>query len=408
MRPPPGGGAPAQVLLPGERVLQAWYDHLHAHPELSGQEVRTARWTAQVLAGAGLSVRTGVGGHGVVATLRRGGGPTVVLRAELDALPVRPASAPPGDGYAVPVSHACGHDVHLTAVLGAAAALARAPTWRGTLGVVLQPAEETGTGARAMLADGLADLLPDVSQVLALHTSALPTGVVTFRPGVMTRAGVDLEVVFEGEGGHAAFAGGRGGPLDAAVAWAHGLRGGLAPGVDATIGSLRAGHCANVIADRAVVMVSLRADLLETCRDQVRSIRTRLHGAAGERGWSARVRVRGEFAPAVNGPAAGASVFEALRAAGEEVYLLREPSRACDDVGTLAEGLGAELGYWFVGANAPERFDDEDMARVARGEQPQRVPGNHAPGFSPDRRVLSVAARQLVLAAQRGLGAAGR
>src|SRR5699024_1851644 len=112
-----------------------------------------------------------------VATVRRGSGPTVALRAELDALPVRSSSDTPTDGYAVPVSHACGHDVHMTAVLGAAAALARAPTWRGTLAVILQPAEETGTGARAMLADGLAGLLPHVSQVLALHTSALPTGI---------------------------------------------------------------------------------------------------------------------------------------------------------------------------------------------------------------------------------------
>lgn len=404
MRPPPGGGAPARVLLPGEKVLRAWYDHLHAHPELSGQEVRTSRWAAQVLADMGLTVRTGVGGHGVVATVRRGSGPTVVLRAELDALPVRSATDATGDGYAVPAAHTCGHDVHMTAVLGAAAALARTPmSWRGALAVVLQPAEETGTGARAMLADGLAGLLPDVSQVLALHTSALPTGIVTFRPGVMTRAGVDLEVVFEGEGGHAAFAGDSPGPLDAAVAWAHALRDGLEPGVDATVGSLRSGHCANVVADRAVVLVSLRADLLETCREQVRRIRTRLHGLAGERGWSARVRVRGEFAPAVNGPAVGASVFEALRSAGEEVYLLRAPSRACDDVGTLAEGLGAELGYWFVGANAPERFDAGDLQRVARGEQPERVPGNHAPGFNPDPQVLSTGARQLVLAAQRGL-----
>ncbi|WP_181009862.1 amidohydrolase [Ornithinimicrobium sufpigmenti] len=408
MRPPPGGGAPARVLLPGEEVLRGWYDHLHAHPELSGQEVQTARWAAEVLAGAGMTVRTGVGGHGVVATVRRGSGPSVVLRAELDALPVRSLPDTHRDGYGVPVSHACGHDVHLTAVLGAAAALAGAPTaWRGTLAVVLQPAEETGTGARAMLADGLAGLLPDVSQVLALHTSALPTGMVTFRPGVMTRAGVDLKVVFEGEGGHAAFAGERDGPLDAAVAWAHSVRDGMEPGVDVTVGSLRSGHCANVVADRAVVLVSLRADLLESCREQVRRIRTRLHGLAGERGRSARVRVRGEFAPAVNGPTAGASVFEALRSAGEEVYLLRAPSRACDDVGTLADGLGAELGYWFVGANAPERFDAADRGRVARGEQPQRVAGNHAPGFSPDPRVLGVAARQLVLSAQRGLMAEG-
>lgn len=315
----------------------------------------------------------------------------------------------PAEGYGVPASHACGHDVHLTAVLAAAVALVLAPaSWCGTLAVVLQPAEETGTGARAMLADGLAGLLPEVSQVLALHTSALPTGIVTFRPGVMTSAGMDLEVIFEGEGGHAAFAAGRPGPLDAAVAWAHELRSDLAPGVAATLGSLRAGHCANVVADRAVVLVSLRADLLEVCREQVRRVRAGLHGRTGEHGCSARVRVRGEFAPAVNGPAAGASVYEGLRSAGEEVYLLRAPSGACDDVGTLADGLDAELGYWFVGANAPERFDAADLQRVARGEQPERVPGNHAPGFSPDLRVLRVAARQLVTAALRGLAGTER
>lgn len=158
-----------------------FYLDLHRHPELSGAEQRTAAAFADRLTEAGYQVTTGIGGHGVAGVLRNGPGPVVMLRAELDALPVREQTGLPyastvtataADGRTVPVMHACGHDMHLACAAGAAAELATdLERWRGTLLVVGQPAEETLQGARAMLADGLYQRFEPPSVVLAQHTA---------------------------------------------------------------------------------------------------------------------------------------------------------------------------------------------------------------------------------------------
>ncbi len=157
-------------VLAGLESTRAWpeelYRDVHQHPELSHQEHRTAELVAGRLRGAGYEVHEGVGGTGVVGLLRNGEGPVVLLRADMDALPVREATglsyasavtASDADGDQVPVMHACGHDVHVTCLLGAAQLLADVPDrWKGTVVALFQPAEETGDGARGMIDDGLA------------------------------------------------------------------------------------------------------------------------------------------------------------------------------------------------------------------------------------------------------------
>ena len=192
--------------------LAALYRDLHAHPELAFAEHRTAGIVAERLSGLGYQVTTGVGGTGVVGLLRNEDGPVVLLRADMDGLPVLEQTglphastrrAPGRDGTEVPVMHACGHDMHVTCLLGAAAELAAArDAWRGTLLLVFQPAEEAGRGAQAMLDDGLYERFPVPGIVLGQHVMPLPAGVLAIHGGAAMAAGDALRIVLHGQGGH--------------------------------------------------------------------------------------------------------------------------------------------------------------------------------------------------------------
>ena len=184
---------PVAATLRGLDAIRSWqedfYRDLHAHPELPHQEHRTAGDVAARLRDTGFEVHEGIGGTGVVGILRNGDGPTVLLRADMDALPVLETTGLPyasaqtaDDG--TPVMHACGHDVHVTCLLGAAALMARAQEqWAGTLVVLFQPAEETADGARAMVGDGLAEIVDHVDVAMAQHVLPFPAGTVGTRPG---------------------------------------------------------------------------------------------------------------------------------------------------------------------------------------------------------------------------------
>ena len=172
--------------------LEDLYRDIHQHPELSMQEQNTAAKAAQQLSGAGYEVTEGVGNTGVVGVLRNGDGPTVMLRADMDALPVREATGLPyastatatdADGNEVPVMHACGHDMHVTWLVGATALLAQArDAWRGTLLAIFQPAEETAQGAQAMIDDGLFDRFPKPEVILGQHVMPPSSGEICTGP----------------------------------------------------------------------------------------------------------------------------------------------------------------------------------------------------------------------------------
>jgi hippurate hydrolase len=254
--------------------LIAFYQELHRHPELSGQEVQTSALVAEQLAAADASVTTGVGQTGVVAILANGDGPRVMLRADMDALPVQErtgldyastAIARAADGSGVPVMHACGHDVHMAALAGTVRALERhRDQWRGTVMAVAQPAEETAEGAAGMLRDGLFERFgrPDVA--LAQHVDAFGVGQVGHLAGLFASGALNVDITIRGRGGHGASPEACVDPIVVACFAVLRLQTvvaselGTAEPAVLTVGMLRAGAKANVIPDEARLAVNLR------------------------------------------------------------------------------------------------------------------------------------------------------
>src|SRR5690242_13621531 len=282
------------TLLPD---LESIYKDLHSHPELSMQETRTAEIAAERLRAAGYDVTTRIGKTGVVGVLRNGKGPAIMLRADMDALPVREATALPyaskvtntdQEGKSVPVMHACGHDMHVTWLIGAATLLARTRNlWRGTLMPVFQPAEETGAGAQAMIDDGLFTRFPKPTVILGQHVMVGSSGVISTRSGAITSAGDSFEIRMFGRGAHGSMPQSSIDPVVMAAATVLRLQTivsrELAP-TDAavvTVGSLQAGTKENVIPDEAVIKLNVRT-FDEDVRKHVLSAIERIVNAEAE------------------------------------------------------------------------------------------------------------------------------
>src|SRR5438105_14326009 len=259
------------TLLPD---LESVYKDIHSHPELSMQENRTASIAADRLRAAGYEVTTGVGKTGVVGLLRNGGGPEVMLRADMDALPVKEETGLPyaskitatdRTGKTVPVMHACGHDMHVTWLIGAATLLASSrDAWKGTLMTVFQPAEETAAGAQAMIEDGLFKRFPKPTVVLGQHVMVGCAGEIGTRSGVITSAGDSLEIRMFGRGAHGSMPQASIDPVVMGAATVLRLQTivsrEIAPSdaVVVTVGSLQAGTKENVIPDHAVIKLNVR------------------------------------------------------------------------------------------------------------------------------------------------------
>jgi hippurate hydrolase len=259
--------------LPG---LVERYQQLHANPELSLEEVETAAFVAGALEASGYLVTRGVGGNGVVGVLGNGPGPTLLIRGDMDALPVREqtglayasqARARRPDGTQVDVMHACGHDVHTTALVAVARFLADVPSaWAGTLVIVAQPAEELGKGARMMIEDGLFERFPVPDYTLALHVEAnLPAGRIGFIPG-WAAANVDsVDITIHGRGGHGARPHTTVDPVVTAAHLVTALQTLVSRRVDpvnpavVTVGSIHGGSKHNVIPDRVELQLTVRS-----------------------------------------------------------------------------------------------------------------------------------------------------
>src|ERR1700730_3285445 len=210
--------SPAKKQLPQTKLdellphLETLYKDIHSHPELSMQETRTAEIAAKELRAAGYEVTTGVGTTGVVGILRNGDGPTVMLRADMDALPIKEATGLPyastvtatgPDGKTTPVAHSCGHDMHVACLMGAASLFAKSRhSWHGTLMAVFQPGEETAQGAQAMIDDNLFKRFTKPDVVLGQHVMSLPSGHIDWRKGVVSSAGDRLQIRMFGRGAH--------------------------------------------------------------------------------------------------------------------------------------------------------------------------------------------------------------
>lgn len=409
--------APAAVLAPlDDRLadLVALYEDLHRHPELGFQETRTAAEAARRLTASGYDVTTGIAGTGVVGVLRNGPGPVVLLRADMDALPVTENS---GLDYASTVPgrmHACGHDVHVTCLLGAADLLAAGRDhWSGTLIALFQPAEEVGGGARAMIDAGLYSkgLIPTPEVVLAQHVAPLAAGLIAYCPGPCMAAADTLEITFHGSGGHGSRPETTVDPILMAASFVQRVQSVVAREVApkdravVTVGSFHAGDSANVIPDRAVVRLSIR-----TFDDAVRSAVlaavdriARAEAAASGADRAPETVVLDTFPVTVNDSTTLGQVNDAFTELfGAQRLFPYEPATGSEDAGLLATAAGAPLYYWWLGGWDPEEFH----TALAAGRLAQDIPSNHSPHFVPVvRPTLTMGVEALTAAALNQLGA---
>lgn len=261
--------------------LAALFDHFHRNPELSGLEVQTSARMAAELSALGYEVTTGVGGTGVVAVLKNGDGPTVMIRADMDGLPLNEQSGlanastarqTDSDGIEKPVMHACGHDVHITALVGTARQMmARKANWSGTLVLIAQPAEERIFGARAMVQDGLYSRFPKPDYALAFHVSAdLATGSLEVPLGITSSSSDSVDIAVHGVGTHGAYPHLGVDPIVVASAIVMNLQTlpsrSINPleGAIVTVGSFHGGIKHNIISDRVDLQLTVRSDNPET------------------------------------------------------------------------------------------------------------------------------------------------
>jgi len=396
------------------------YVDLHQHPELSFAEHRTAGIVATALLGLGYEVHTGLGRTGVVGVLENGDGPTVLLRADMDALPVLEqtglayASVARGvdeQGNDVPVMHACGHDVHVTALLGAAEHLAEiTDEWAGTLIVLFQPAEEGGGGAQAMIDDGLFDLVPSPDVVLGQHVAPLPAGTIALHLGVTMAAADSIDITLHGVGGH----GSRPETTVDPVLMAANLTVRLqqivsrevGPSEQAvvTVGQIHGGTKNNIIPAKAVLGLTVRTFNADV-RSRVIGAIERIANAEAEAAGAVRApefSYNESFPLTINETAASARVGDALAAEfGGETVIDAGVVSGSEDVGVLADAVGAPLVYWFLGGADRSLFIGADFTQGF----PSDLPSNHSPMFAPViEPTLSSGVRALVAAAREWLG----
>ena len=376
---------------------QAFYRDLHQHPELSHQEYRTADAVSHRLRDSGYDVTEGVGGTGVVGRLRNGAGPSVLLRADMDALPVKEATGLPyasivsttdGNGTEVPVMHACGHDVHVTCLLGAAALLAaHRSEWSGTLIVLFQPAEEVGDGARRMLDDSLADLVGKPDVALAQHVLPFASGTVATRSGPVLSAADSLRVTVHGRGSHGSMPQASVDPVVLAAMIVIRLQTivsrEVAPTQPAvlTVGSIRAGSKSNVIDDHAVLELNVRTydeETRSTVLDAIKRIVTAECQASGSPR-EPEFELFDRFPATINDDETTARIRSAfVDHFGEDARELDLQS-ASEDFSDIPNTLGTPYSYWGIGGVDPERYNTAATA----GRVAQDIPVNHSPFFAP-------------------------
>jgi hippurate hydrolase len=351
---------------------------------------------------AGFTVTTGVGGNGVVAVMKNGPGPVVLIRADMDGLPVKEATGLPyasqamgkaPDGSMTPVMHACGHDIHMTALIGTARALAASKNkWSGTLVLIGQPAEETITGAKAMLKDGLFTRWPKPQYALALHdNSNMPAGKVAVAMDRALAAGSGVDILVKGVSGHGAYPATTKDPIVLASRIVTGLQMLISrennpfhPAV-ITVGSFHGGTKRNIIPDTVKLELTVRSYDLEQQKRLIDGIRRVARGEAIAAGIPDTLMpvvsvAEGETEPTLNTPALAAKVQDALIAAmgKDRVVIGLEPSMASEDFNqfNLADPSIQTVMFW-VGGVPQAQWDAAQKGGPA-------IPSLHNSGWAPD------------------------
>ncbi|MEU8928498.1 amidohydrolase [Streptomyces sp. NPDC048409] len=389
--------------------LRALYEDLHAHPELSFEEERTAAVVAERLRDQGWEVTERVGGTGVVGVLANGEGPVVLLRADMDALPVREETGLPYASENDGVMHACGHDMHVAWLLGATGRLAAVREgWRGTVVAVFQPAEEVG-GAPKMLADGFAERFPRPDVCLAQHVAAAPAGLVGTRAGALMAGADSLRVTLFGRGGHGSTPEATVDPVVMAAAVVMRLQTVVSREVGAgqqavvTVGSIHGGTKENIIPDTVELKINVRSTTAAV-RERVlaaveRIVRAEAAASAAPR--EPEIVPIDSFPVTHNDPAATEAVQAALAAEFPDLtFELTSPVPNSEDFGAFGTALGVPSVFWFVGGADHRLFADVDLEALVRDGIPPQIPSNHSPHFAPAQEpTLETGVRALLAAA---------
>ncbi|WP_285032773.1 amidohydrolase [Mycolicibacterium sp. lyk4-40-TYG-92] len=408
----------ATDVLAGLPEVRGWqedlYRDLHEHPELSHQEHRTAKLVSDKLTELGYQVTDGIGGTGVVGILRNGDGASVLMRADMDALPVAEATGLPyastvrgtdAAGKDVPVMHACGHDAHVTCLLGAAALLAEGRDhWQGTAIALFQPAEEVGGGAAGMVADGLADVVGKVDVALGQHVAPAPAGYVGTRSGPVMAAADSIRVTVYGRGGHGSMPNATIDPVVLAAMIVIRLQTivsrEVAPTetVVLTVGSINSGTKSNIIGDHAVLELNMRT-YDEAVRSAVIAAVKRIVVAecqASDSPKEPEFEFYDQFPVTDNDAAATERVHDAfVEQFGDRVLAIPQAS-ASEDFSDIPRALGVPYTYWMFGG-----IDAAEFTRAAEaGRINQDIPVNHSPTFGPViQPTLDTGTEALVVAA---------
>jgi len=400
--------------------LEALYTDLHRHPELSFQETRTAGVVARELAELGIDFEEGIGKTGVIGTIRNGEGPVVWLRADMDALPVKELTGLPyastargtdPAGTDVPVMHACGHDLHVTCLLGALERLLKTKDeWSGTIVAVFQPAEEYGAGSQAMIADGALERFPKPDIVLGQHVTPLPAGTIGVRSGTQMAASDGLTVTLLGRGGHGSRPHSTIDPVVMAAATVMRLQTIVSREVDprdvavVTVGSIHAGLKNNIIPAEAKLELSLRYPD-EDARARVlakveRVVRAEAQASGADE--EPVIEIDHSLPPTINDVHATAQLTLAFdRAFGEGTVVDPGMFTGSEDVSWFARESGAPLVFWFWGGIDQQKYADAKATDTIERD----IPTNHSPYFAPViQPTLGRGVDALVVAAREFLG----
>ncbi len=406
--------------------LMALYRDLHANPELSFEETATAAKLAARMRALGFEVTEGVGRTGVVSVLRNGDGPTVLLRADMDALPVveqtglpfaSTVTATPATGVETGVMHACGHDTHMTAFIGAAQQLVdRKDEWSGTLVMILQPAEELGEGALAMLQDGLFERFPKPDYAIAFHDAAqFPAGMIGYAPGYALANVDSVDITVKGVGGHGAYPQTTKDPIVLASAIVMKLQtlvsrelSPLEPGV-VTVGSFRAGSKHNVISEEAKLQLTVRSYTDESRKLLLDGIARIARGEAIASGIPEDklpvVTVEETYTPATyNDPGLTESIMDGFRARFGEDRVTEVPSTmGGEDFGQYrrADPDGIQSLIFWVGGVPQDEWQAAQQGDAS-------LPSLHSAFWAPDaEKVIATGAEALAASAMQLMPASG-
>jgi hippurate hydrolase len=372
--------------------LDALYQDIHAHPEIAFQEVKTAAKLAAEMRAIGFEVTEQVGKTGLVALYRNGEGPTIMVRTELDALPMEEKTGLPyashdktvWNGRETFVAHSCGHDIHMASWVGTAKTLiGLKDKWQGTLMFIAQPAEETGSGARAMLDDGLFTRFPKPDVGFALHDGAFAYGNISYRVGIGSSNSDGLYVKFRGRGGHGAAPQATIDPVMMAARFVVDLQSVISREKDPTefgvvsIGAIHGGTAENIIPDDVTLLGTIRTFKPEVRAKMLAGIeRTAKSVAAMSDAPPPEIRISAGAKAVVNDAGVVATAEKVLKAAFGDKVRTSPPGTPSEDYSEFINA-GVPSMFFNIGVYEPER-----VAAARNGSGPP-LPSNHSPLFAP-------------------------